>query len=227
MNTDKLLSLHPGGTELTVEAALRTGLNAGDKVLDIGCGTGASLAALSGRFGIKAYGIDISEQILSIARSSNPAFELSVADAHDLPYSDGFFDAVMIECVITLLDSLKSALEEAARVLRSGGRLVISTLADSKDRPVFETEVICENGLANVSALTHFLGSLGFKLLCSEDCRRELTDYMIESIMEYGSISDRIAAETALTGASVLDCSCICTFNPREVTYYSMIFVKM
>ena len=217
------LSLHPGGIQLTLHNAELAGISAGDTVLDIGCGTGASLAVLKASFGIDAYGIDISEQILSIAHTSNPDISYEYCDAYSLPYPDAFYDAVMMECVLTLLDDPAAALSQAARVLKNDGRLIISTLVSKE--PCNSESVICSNGLAYPAALTAYLQSLGLELLHSEDNKKELTDYMIESILEYGSLDERIKAETSLTGASVFDCSCC--YDPKNITYCSFVFTKV
>ena len=214
MNSHTMLSLHPGGISLTIRTAERAGITAGDRVLDVGCGTGAGLAALRERLGIDAYGCDISERILTIARDSHPDISFECCDAASLPYHDGSFDAVMMECVLTLLDDPASALREAARVLKPGGIFIISTLVN--------------NGMADPAALICLMTDLGFDLLSFEDHKKELTDYMIETIMEYGSLEERIAAETAATGASVFDCGCGC-INARtlkKISYSSFIFQK-
>ncbi|MBE6042270.1 MAG: methyltransferase domain-containing protein [Clostridiales bacterium] len=224
-----LNSLHPGGTALSLRTARAAGLSPGDKVLDIGCGTGATLAVLKSTLDIIPFGADISAKVLEIARSVHPEMTFSLCDASAIPYPDGYFDAVMMECVLTLLDSPEDALEEAARVLKSDGTLLLSTLARTQENEeTVETgdgslsPFTCHNGLANIASLTAYLDQLGLQLEYYEDNKKMLTDYMIESVMKYGSIEKRIAEETALTGASVFDC-CI-AYDPKRITYYSLIF---
>lgn len=214
------ISLHPGGIKLTIDAAAQAGLSAGDKVLDIGCGTGASLAVLADRLGIIPYGLDISDRIIEAARSIHPGIRFECCGAYTLPFDNGFFDAVMLECVLTLLDDPEAALAEAVRVLRPGGRLLLSTLVSTRAGH-FE---ICRDGLADPAALICCLNDMGMTLLCSDDHKKELTDYMIETIMEYGSLDDRIASETARTGASVFKCGC--SPDPGSVTYSAYVFTK-
>lgn len=217
------ISLHPGNLELTIEAAYKADVHSGDKVLDIGCGTGSSLAALKEKYGIVPYGIDASESVLSLASKNHPEFELAHGNAYALPYPDSFFDVVMMECVLTLLDDPAAALSEASRVLKKDGRLIISTLAETGQASTPCTDrVICRNGLVIPQALLHFAYDLSLKLVLFEDRKKELTDYMIESILEYGSLEERITAETALTGASVFDCNI--SYDPKCVTYYLFIF---
>ena len=215
------LSLHPGGIQLTVHNARLAGVHSGDKVLDIGCGTGASLGALKG-----LYDTDSSERILSIAKEDHPDISFELCDASSLPYPAGSFDIVMMECVLTLLDDPEAALNEAARVLKKGGRLIISTLAvKTPHHQDIGCASVCSNGLADPAALTAFMQALGLELLCSDDNKKELTDYMIETIMEYGSLEERIEAETSATGASVFDCRC--DNDPGSITYRSFVFRRL
>ncbi|MBR5961012.1 MAG: class I SAM-dependent methyltransferase, partial [Clostridia bacterium] len=50
-------------------------INPGDAVLDVGCGTGTVLKFISSKTEIKGYGLDISPQMLEVARKKNPGFE--------------------------------------------------------------------------------------------------------------------------------------------------------
>ncbi len=202
-----MLSLHPGGTSLTVEMAGEAGLQPGERVLDIGCGTGRSIMLLKDRFGILPYGLDCSDAVLSAAKEVFPEGEFILGDAANLPYPDAFFDAALMECVLTLFDDPKFALREASRVLKPGGVLLLSTLAEKSDP----------------EAVLRLAEDLPLSCICAEDRKKELTHYMIDTILQYGSLEERIAAEKAVTGVSVLDG---CRVDPENTTYYSFIFRK-
>lgn len=205
-NDELPLSLHPGGIALTLDAARKAGICLGDRLLDIGCGTGASLAALKDELGIIPYGIDVSPKAAGLARSMSG--EIVCGDAAALPWPDKYFDAVMMECVLTLLDDPAAALNEAARVLKPGGKLLISTLADT----------------GNADSLIQLADNIGLSCILSEDRKNDLTDYMIDTIMRYDSLSERIKQEQEKTGASVFNCDTGSDY--KTITYYLYIFER-
>lgn len=120
-----------------IEATLRetlTRLDAGpgDRILDVGCGTGALLHALSvssspcsapGRL----TGIDPSREMLEVALVKlGPSVRLVQGSAEDLPFPDGAFDIVVSTSVFHYLRRPRQALQEIKRVLCPGGRVVIT-----------------------------------------------------------------------------------------------------
>jgi ubiquinone/menaquinone biosynthesis C-methylase UbiE len=100
----------------------------GDRVLDVGCGTGAFLATLiSGHDDLEIAGVDLSDRMLTVARGklgSEP--DLRHGDAEDLPHDDSVFDIVTSVSMFHYLRHPPVALREARRVLRPGGRIVIT-----------------------------------------------------------------------------------------------------
>jgi ubiquinone/menaquinone biosynthesis C-methylase UbiE len=103
-----------------------------DRVLDVGCGTGAMLAALAGSaHRVRLAGIDPSPEMLAVAQGKlPPAVELRVAWAEEIPYGDATFDAVVCCSVFHYLRKPMAALGEMGRVLAPGGRLVITDWCD-------------------------------------------------------------------------------------------------
>lgn len=101
----------------------------GGRVLDIGCGTGTLAAALAERALARVWGVDPSAEMLAVARARVPrAVGLRQGRAEELPFRDGWFDAVVLSLVVHLLDR-RRAFAEAARVLAPGGRIGIATFA--------------------------------------------------------------------------------------------------
>jgi SAM-dependent methyltransferase len=102
--------------------------------LDAGCGDGRHLAALDAELPERIAGIDIAERILETARARVPRADLRRANLESLPFEDGAFDLLLSTQVIEHVLDAPAAAGELARVLRPGGRLVIST--DNADNRV-------------------------------------------------------------------------------------------
>jgi SAM-dependent methyltransferase len=104
-------------------------IDAGERVLDAGCGDGAFLAELAAA-GALPVGIEIAEEPLRRAADANPGAELHrVPIDGPWPLADSSFDAVWAGEVIEHVADTARWLSEARRVLRSGGRLLLSTPA--------------------------------------------------------------------------------------------------
>ena len=63
--------IRPGGIELTTTAVALANLQPGDRVLDVGCGTGVTVRHLSAQLGIEAFGIDSSHLLVARAKARN------------------------------------------------------------------------------------------------------------------------------------------------------------
>jgi arsenite methyltransferase len=105
----------------------------GECVLDIGCGPGvlaSEIASVVGTSG-QVCGIDVSESMLALARlrcAGQPWVEFRHGDAVKLPYSEGAFDAAVATQVFEYVHDMTAALVELHRILRPGGRALITDL---------------------------------------------------------------------------------------------------
>lgn len=99
----------------------------GRSVLDAGCGSGPLSSALLHR-GASVSGFDLSAEMLKIAATRlGPGVELKVADlALPLPYADNSFDDVIASLVFHYVEDWSGPLSEMRRILRPGGRLILS-----------------------------------------------------------------------------------------------------
>lgn len=97
-------------------------------VLDVACGTGDMVVELQ-KHGCTVTGIDLSEEMLDVARHKVPTATFMVSDAERLPFGDGTFDAVTCAFGVRNFVHLERGLNEMLRVLKPGGRMVILELA--------------------------------------------------------------------------------------------------
>jgi SAM-dependent methyltransferase len=134
---ERIRALH--APEKDVEAAIQRLVTSAplDNFLDAGTGTGRMLELLAPS-AKRAVGVDVSPEMLAIARDRIARAHLNhcqvrLADAYRLPFANGNalsgFDAVLFHQVLHYLDDPQAAVIEAARVMRSGGRMVIADFA--------------------------------------------------------------------------------------------------
>jgi SAM-dependent methyltransferase len=110
-----------------------TGSAAGEKMLDVGCGTGSMTAALAARGDHAAIvGIDVSEPYVAFARARHvdPRITFEIADATSLPFPSGKFDRAVSQLVLQFRPDPYPAVMEMRRVVRPGG-LVAACVWDS------------------------------------------------------------------------------------------------
>ena len=95
----------------------------GARVLDLGCGRGVILGPLADR-GYEVHGVEINAEA---ARGADPRAEIRIASSlSDAGYEAAFFDEVVIWHVLEHIDDPRGTLEEVARILRPGGRLIVA-----------------------------------------------------------------------------------------------------
>jgi SAM-dependent methyltransferase len=96
-------------------------------VLDVGCGAGVTPAYIAKTAGCRVVGVDILQAMIDRCRERAEReglagkLEFRVADAQDLPFEDGLFDAVITESVTAFPEDKQKAVDEYARVLKPGG----------------------------------------------------------------------------------------------------------
>jgi len=160
-------------------------LRPGERVLDVGAGTGVSTEELA-RSGAYAVGADLSIGMLQAGRRARPAVPLLAGDALKLPFPDGAFDAVTISFALRNVTDVDGALGELARVTRPGGRLVACEFSHPT------------NAAFRTAYLTYLLGSLP-AVARSVSSNPEAYVYLAESIRAWPD-QPALAARVQATG---------------------------
>lgn len=147
----------------------------GETVLDIGSGGGLDVFLASKRVGPegKVIGLDMTEQMVEKARKNaikgnynNVEFKLG--EIEDIPVKDNSIDLVMSNCVINLVPDKEKAYREIYRILKPGGRFVISDLVTEKEldestRNNPEKLVACVGGALTEKGYIGAIKKSGFK----------------------------------------------------------------
>ena len=122
----------PGNCREYVAMHHRLGVDAGDRLLDVACGSGLAIELARLR-GASCSGIDASARLIAVARDRNPGSDIRIGDMHALPWEPGSFDAVT--SFRGIWGTTPDALAEIHRVLRPGGRAGITVWGHLKVSP--------------------------------------------------------------------------------------------
>jgi SAM-dependent methyltransferase len=143
------------GPQLAANLVEAAGVSAGDRVLDVGCGTGqltAELAAVAGAANVA--GLDVAEDVVAVCRRRVPDADVRVGSAEELPFPDASFDAVLAQLVVNLVGDPPRAVREMARVARAGA-VVAGCFWDDEEMPLLRSfwdaaDAVAPQAFANV-----------------------------------------------------------------------------
>jgi len=184
--------LRPGGLELTARAMKLCGLPPGSAILDVGCGPGHTLSLLAGCFQLIPVGLDSSVSMLRQAARENPTIPLMQAGAMAIPVRDACFDGVISECVLSLSGDIPATLLEMARVLRPGGKLVLTDIFSreiaGQTKSCVPAMHSCVTTALPLEVIKSAVAAAGFTILVFEDQSASLKQLAGQIIFSYGSL---------------------------------------
>lgn len=122
---------------------------AGKKVLDVGAGTGR-LALRLAKLGAEVTALDVSGEMLKRIKTKDPRLKIKIGEAEDLPLADENFDIVIATFLIVHLKDLRVFFDEVYRVLKPGGRFLLSNINQRK-----APEVKIKGGLVQIESYYH------------------------------------------------------------------------
>lgn len=196
-------TFRPGGLELTAEMAQLCALSPGKRVLDLGCGVGSTASYLAAGWGVEMVGVDATPDFLEEARARDPRLTWLLGRGEEIPCTDGSFDAVFAECLLSIVDDPARVLAEIRRVLKPGGYLALTDiylrlpeLAPSRETVARAT---CLHGALGRAETISRVEEAGFAILAWEDRSDALKVLTASLIFSYGSLD---AFWEAVTGKS-------------------------
>ncbi|MCM1566855.1 MAG: class I SAM-dependent methyltransferase [Dehalobacter sp. 4CP] len=186
-------TMRPGGFEITKEAVSFCGFPRGANILDVGCGSGATVRYLIENYGMNVLGIDCSQVMIEKGQKAYPGLPVLQGRAEDLPVSDGEIDGLLMECSLSLMEDIDLVLSECYRVLSDSGRLIISDLY-FKNKPV-STEGIDSihsyyTGASTKETLLAKLEAHNFEVELWQDKSAWLYQMVVDSIIKFGSLDN-------------------------------------
>lgn len=117
-------------TPTAAQLVKHAGVRAGQRVLDVGCGTGV-VAVTAARLGAHAFGLDLTPELLERARQNSKLAEVEIdwheGDAEKLPFANEAFDVVLSQYGHIFAPRPEVAIGEMLRVLKPGGTIAFST----------------------------------------------------------------------------------------------------
>jgi SAM-dependent methyltransferase len=192
------LTKHIGGLEATETLIELCHIGKDSYILDVGCGVGATPCYLAKRVGCRVVGVDISPRMVERSRERArrekvaDRVEFKVADAQDLPFEAGLFDAVITESVTAFPEDKQKAVDEYARVTRPGGYVGLNESAWLKVPPPPDVLAWAAQDLgANVKPLTPdewagLLGAAGLKEITAKTYAIDIQDESKGILRRYG-----------------------------------------
>ena len=189
----------PESSALLIRTAVELGqFKSGDRVADLGCGSGV-FSDLLRQHGCVPTGLDISPKLIELGRRKYPGIKFLEGDVENLPFADASFDGVLLAGIVHHFPDPSRCAAEVHRVLRPGGRFVAfdpnrmnpfmwlyrdraspfysPVGVTENERPVLASEAAATFRAAGFSVQTDYLSNLRYRYVASARVRWLLPIY--------------------------------------------------
>ena len=174
--------MRPGGLTITEQALAYCDLQPGMRVLDVGCGTGATLRHITARYGLMGFGVDVSAELLSQARQTNSQVGWMRARSESLPIASESMDVILSECTLSIFET-DTALSECARTLKHGGYFIVSDLYVRNENGADALRQLppgtCIGAAMPKAQILEKLERFGLQVYVWQDCSEKLKEFSI------------------------------------------------
>lgn len=183
-------------------------LNEGDVVLDLGSGGGIDVLLSAARVGPtgKAYGVDMTDEMLALARANAEQagatnVEFLKGEIENIPLPDNSVDVIISNCVVNLSGDKEQVIREAFRVLKPGGRFAVSDVVvegkvPDAVRSSVELWIGCLAGALETTEFERLLGEAGFESVGIEPTRvydlEDAREFLTEGGLDVEALADSV-----------------------------------
>lgn len=195
-----------GGETTTEKFCSEMGLEAGQKVLDVGCGIGGSAFYMAKHYGVDVYGLDLAKNMINIAAEKreqvSPGIrhrcQFHVADATTMDYPENYYDVVYSRDTILHIEDKLSLFKLLNKTLKPGGTLLITDycMGEGQHSQHFK-DYVKQRGyvLKTVPQYGDILKKAGFGRVQAND----VTDYFIQvsenELAKYEQMEEQVLEE--------------------------------
>jgi ubiquinone/menaquinone biosynthesis C-methylase UbiE len=198
--------MRPGGLTVTEQALAYCDLQSGMRVLDLGCGTGATLGHVTTKYGLTGFGVDVSAELIAQARQTNSQVGWMRAQGESLPFASESMDVVLSECTLSIFE-MESALSECVRTMKHGGYFIVSDLYARNESGVESLRQLpsgtCISAVMPKNQILEKIESCGLQISIWQDCSETLKEFSICTLTTAAKIDPfdlHIAAAKAKLG---------------------------
>ena len=150
------------------------------KVLDVGCGSGYSVNYLCEK-GFDATGIDFSEEIINLGKERYKGININTMDANNLDFPENYFDLILFECSLSVMQNPEKILESCRKLLKKNGLILLSDFFFKQTNIYDETYTI--------NYWNKLFANLNFQVINFQDKSKEWKNYLGMVLWEYGELS--------------------------------------